>query len=178
METWEWIVVGVAAAALVMLVLALVRIRRRRAHLKDRFGPEYDRAVSGVGTGTAETRLSAVEREHEELDIRALPRAARDRYLDEWRQAEARFVSDPRDAARAAERLVERVLEERGYPNGDVERQLALVSVDHPDVVERYRHGRSMVEGESSERTEDLRKAMVDFRTVLEDLLQAEPTPV
>lgn len=178
METWEWIVVGVAAAALLMLVLALVRIRRRRAHLKDRFGPEYDRAVSGGGTGTAEMRLSAVEREHEELDIRALPSAARDRYFDEWRQAEARFVSDPRDAARAAERLVERVLEERGYPNGDVERQLALVSVDHPDVVERYRHGRSMVEGDSAERTEDLRKAMIDFRTVLEDLLQAAPTTV
>ena len=69
METWEWIVLGVAAAALLMLVLALVRIRRRRAHLKDRFGPEYDRAVCGGGTGTAEMRLSAVEREHEELDI-------------------------------------------------------------------------------------------------------------
>src|SRR5688572_902370 len=102
METWEWIVLGVAAAALLMLVLVLVRIRRRRAHLKDRFGPEYDRAVSGDGTGTAETKLSAVEREHEEPDIRALPSAARDRYLDEWRQAEARFVSDPQDAARAA----------------------------------------------------------------------------
>jgi len=176
METWEWIVLGAVAGALLMMVLALVRIRRRRAHLKDRFGPEYDRAVSGAGTGTAETRLKAAEREHEDLDIRALPSAARDRYFDEWRQAEARFVSDPRDAARAAERLVERVLEERGYPNGDVERQLALVSVDHPDLVERYRHGRSMVEGDSSERTEDLRKAMLDFRTVLEDLLQAEPT--
>jgi hypothetical protein len=52
------------------------------------------------------------------------------------------------------------------------------VSVDHPDVVERYRHGRSMVEGDGAERTEDLRKATVDFRTVLEDLLQAEPTTV
>ena len=172
METWEWIVLTVAAAALLVLALALVRIRRRRAHLRDRFGPEYDRAVSGDGTSTAETRLSDVERDHDELDIRMLPSAARDRHLDEWRQAESRFVSDPRDATRAAERLVERVLEERGYPNGDVERQLALVSVDHPDVVERYRHGRALVERDGAERTEDLRKAMVDFRTVLEDLLQ------
>lgn len=175
METWEWIVLAVAAAAVLLLVLALMRIRRRRAHLKDRFGPEYDRAVSGEGTGTAETRLRAAEREHDELDLRPLPSAARDRFYDEWRQAEARFVSDPRDAARAAERLVERVLQERGYPDGDVERQLALVSVDHPDIVERYRHGRSRVEGDNSERTEELRKAMLDFRTVLEDLLPAEP---
>jgi hypothetical protein len=178
METWEWIVLTVAAAAGLMLVLALVRIRRRRAHLKDRFGPEYDRAVSGDGTSTAETRLREVEREHDELEIRALPSVATERYLDEWRQAEVRFVSDPRDAARTAERLVERLLEERGYPNGDVERQLALVSVDHPDIVERYRHGRAMVERDGAERTEDLRKAMVDFRTVLEDLLQAERTAV
>ena len=120
METWEWIVLGACAAVLLVLALTFVRIRRRRAHLKDRFGPEYDRAVSSNGTGTAEKRLHEAEREHEELAIRALPNAARERYLDEWRQAEARFVSDPGDAARAAERLVERVLDERGYPvDGD-----------------------------------------------------------
>lgn len=177
METWEWIVLGACAAVLVVLVLAFVRIRRRRAHLKDRFGPEYDRAVSGNGTGTAEKRLRDAEREHEELAIRALPNAARERYLDEWRQAESRFVSDPRDAARAAERLVERVLEERGYPvEDDDEQRLALVAVDHPDVVERYRHGRAMVERDGAEHTEELRKAMVDFRSVLEELLQGERT--
>jgi hypothetical protein len=125
----------------------------------------------------AERRLLDAEREHEELAIRALPNAARERYLDEWRQAESRFVSDPRDAARAAERLVERVLEERGYPADDnAERRLALVAVDHPVVVEHYRHGRAMVERDGADHTEDLRKAMVDFRSVLEELLQGERT--
>jgi hypothetical protein len=177
METWEWIVLGASAALLVVLAVAFVRIRRRRAHLKDRFGREYDRAVSDNGTGTAEKRLHDVEREHDDLAIRALPNAARERYLDEWRQAESRFVSDPRDAARAAERLVERVLEERGYPaDDDVEQRLALVAVDHPDVVERYRHGRAMIEIDDAEHTEELRKAMVDFRSVLEELLQGERT--
>lgn len=177
METWEWIVLCACAALLVVLALAFVRIRTRRAHLKDRFGREYDRAVSDNGTGTAEKRLQDVEREHDDLAIRALPNAARERYLDEWRQAESRFVSDPRDAARAAERLVERVLEERGYPvNDDVEQRLALVAVDHPDVVERYRHGRAMVELDDADHTEELRKAMVDFRSVLEELLQTERT--
>jgi hypothetical protein len=178
METWEWIVLGACAAALVILALAFVQIRRRRAHLKDRFGPEYHRAVSGDGTGTAEKRLRDVEREHEELAIRVLPNAARERYLDEWRQAESRFVSDPRDAARAAERLVERVLEERGYPvdDDDTEQRLALVAVDHPDVVERYRRGRAMIAHDSAEHTEELRRAMVDFRSVLEELLQGERT--
>jgi FtsZ-interacting cell division protein ZipA len=139
METWEWIVlVGIVALALVLLA-AFVRIRRRRSHLKERFGTEYYRAVSSEGTGGAERHLSEVEQEHERLELKSLPTPARDRFLDEWRQAESRFVSDPREATRAAERLVERVLEERGYPvdDGDAEHRTALVSVDHPDVVDR-----------------------------------------
>lgn len=176
MTTWGWIVVAVAVVAAAILVLAFARIRRRRAHLRERFGPEYHRAVSESGTGGAERRLSEVEREHEQLEIRELPPAARERYLDEWRQAEARFVSDPREAARAAERLVERVLEERGYPlDDDVERRVALVAVEHPDVAERYRHGQAMVANvDGADNTENLRKAMVDFRSVLEDLLQGQ----
>ena len=176
MENWEWIVLGVAVGLVVVLAIAFVRIRRRRAHLKDRFGPEYDRAVAGSGTGDAERRLYDAERQHDELKIRALPPAARQRYREEWRQAEARFVSDPGDAVRAAERLVERALEEQGYPeNGDPEHRFALLAVDHPDVVERYRHGRGMVSNDGADRTEDLRRAMLDYRTVLEDLLQSEP---
>ena len=54
METWEWIVLAVAAAVIVVLAVALVRIRQRRAHLRGRFGQEYDRAVAGSRTGVAE----------------------------------------------------------------------------------------------------------------------------
>jgi len=177
METWEWIVLAAAAGVALLLLVALVWIRRRRSHLEDRFGPEYHRAVSATGRGDAERRLATVERRHEELEIRSLAPAARDRYLEEWRQAESRFVSDPRDAVRAAERIVERVLEERGYPvEGDAEDRAAYVAVDHPDVVERYRHGQAMLlHVDGAESTENLRKAMIDFRTVLEDLLHGRP---
>ena len=174
MESWEWIVIGVTIVLAVALLAALVRIRTRRSHLKSRFGPEYTRAVSDTGTGVAERQLTAIEREREGLEIRPLPTVARDRYLEEWRQAEARFVSDPRDATRAAERLVVRALEERGYPGGDDDERLAaLVSVDHPDVANRYRHGHAMLDSvDGAESTENLRKAMLDFRAVLEDVLQ------
>jgi hypothetical protein len=176
MESWEWVVIGVAVTLLVLLTLAFVRIRRRRAHLQERFGPEYHRAVSSSGKGTAEKRLSEVERERRTLDIRPLPPAARDRYLEEWRQAEARFVSDPRESARAGKRLVERVLEERGYTvDGDPERRAAVVAVDHANVADRYRHGHAMLGNvDGAESTENLRKAMVDFRAVLEELLEDE----
>jgi hypothetical protein len=174
METWEWIVLGVTIVLAVVLALAWVRIRMRRSHLKSRFGPEYERAVSDNGTGGAERHLSAVERQHDELELHPLSAATRDRYLDQWRQAEVRFVSDPRDATRTAERLVLRALEERGYPREDDSRLVAFVSVEHPHVAERYRHGHAMLESvDGDESTENLRKAMLDFRAVLEDVLQA-----
>lgn len=180
METWEWMVVAVAAALALALVLAWVRIRRRRSHLKERFGPEYERAVAGGGTGGGEKKLAAIEAERDELDLRPLSRATRDRYLEEWRQAESRFVSDPRDAVRAAERLVVRALEERGYPDtaDDDERLAMLVSADHPQVAERYRHGHAMMDAvDGAESTENLRKAMLDFRAVLEEVVQPSREP-
>ena len=178
METWEWIVVAVAIGAALLLALAFVRIRTRRSHLKERFGPEYQRAVSDEGVSTAESRLSEIEREREDLSLRDLPPVTRDRYLEEWRQAEVRFVSDPRDATRAAERLVIRALQERGYPDEeDDQRLVSLVSADHPDIADRYRHGHAMLENvDGAPSTENLRKAMLDFRAVLEDVLQGERT--
>lgn len=174
METWEWIMLGAVVALALILGLALVRVRRRRSHLKERFGPEYQRAVSDAGTGAAERRLSEIEGERDALEIRPLPSAARARYLDEWRQAETRFVSDPRDAAHTADRLVLRALRERGYPDDEQpEKLVALVAVDHPAVADRYRHAHAMLDTvDGNEATENLRKAMLDLRTVLEDVLQ------
>ena len=178
METWEWIVIGIAIGLALVLALAFLRIRRRRSHLKERFGPEYRRTVDDRGTGRGEKTLREIEGERETLDLTPLAPIARERYLEEWRQAEVRFVSDPRDAVRAAERLVVRLLEERGYPpEDDNERLVALASVDHPDVADRYRRGHAMldnVDGEAS--TENLRKAMLDFRSVLEDVVQGART--
>ena len=101
------------------------------------------------------------------------PRRPRARYLEEWRQTEARFVDDPKDATRSAERVVERVLTDRGYPtDADTEAQAVHVAVDHPDVVERYRHGHAMLESvDGGQDTENLRKAMIDFRSVFEELV-------
>jgi hypothetical protein len=178
METWEWIVVAAAIGAALLLALALLRIRRRRSHLKERFGPEYQRVVADHGVGDAESRLNAIESEREDLSLRDLPPATRDRYLDEWRQAEIRFVSDPRDATRAAERLVARALHERGYPEADDDQRLvSLVSADHPDIADRYRHGHEMLDNvDGAASTESLRRAMLDFRAVLEDVLQGTRT--
>ena len=46
METWVWILIAVVIVAAIVLIAAAWGSRARRgAHLRDRFGPEYDRAV-------------------------------------------------------------------------------------------------------------------------------------
>ena len=180
MQWWEWIVVAIAIVVLVVLAVAFAQIRRRRSHLRERFGTEYNRAVAMEGTAAGERRLRKVERERDALEVRPVTHASRERYLDEWRQVEARFVSDPRESARGAERLVSRAMAERGYPApDDTEERAAVVAVDHADVAERYRHAYAMLSRvDGAESTESLRKAMLDFRAVLEELLDDRPVAV
>jgi len=182
MSTIGWIILVAAIAVaviVVMLVIARMASSRRREHLQEQFGPEYDRTVDETGSRRdAEKELQERERQREQLDIRPLSSAARTRFTDEWSGVQQRFLDDPEGAASQAERLVRRVMDERGYPpENDTTDRAALVSVDHPDVVDRYRHGRETLDARtegSDERTENLRVAMVDFRSVLESLLQTD----
>ena len=178
MDTIWWIVIAVIAALVVLAIVAWGIARSRRsAELRESFGPEYDRTIDSTDSRRAgERELAERKRSHDELDIRPLSEAARTRFTDDWQRAEQRFVDDPELAARDADRIVRSVLQEQGYPDDDFDTQAAAVSVDHPTVVERYRHGHHMVHGngaEGAERTEDLRKAMVDFRTVFERVVES-----
>ena len=182
MNTVFWIVIAVVAVLVVAALAAWSYARsRRRTALREHFGPEYDRALGEAKSRRkAERELEEREKAHERLDIRPLSQAARDRYAEDWQRAEQQFVDDPELAARQADRIVRGVLEERGYPRDDFDSQAAAVSVDHPHVVERYRHGHDMVHGNGAagqERTENLRKAMVDFRAVFEQLVEDVEEP-
>jgi hypothetical protein len=179
MDTTWWIVIAVAAAIVLVALAAWAYTQsRRRSALQDQFGPEYDRTVDSAGSRRkAERELAEREKAHEELEIQPLSEAARSRYMDDWQRAEQRFVDDPELAAREADSIVRGVLTERGYPDDDFDTQAAAVSVDHPQVVSRYRHGHEMIHGNGasgSERTENLRKAMVDFRSVFEQLVEPQ----
>ena len=182
MDTIWWVVIAVAVGLVVLAVLAWGAAQRRRsAELRDSFGPEYDRTIDSTDSRrAAERELAERKRSHDELDIRPLSEAARARFTDDWQRAERRFVDDPELAAREADSIVRSVLDEEGYPDDDFDARSAAVSVDHPDVVERYRHGHQMVHGngaQGDERTENLRKAMVDFRAVFEQLVEPASQP-
>jgi hypothetical protein len=175
MATWVWILI-VIAAVVVAAVIVMAARQRRTTGLRQRFGPEYDRAVEArEGRRPAEADLRDREKQRAQLDIRPLPEDVRARFAGEWRDVQERFVDQPSEAVVAADRLVHRVMEKRGYPMGDFDAQADLVSVDHPEVVDNYRaaHGINQ-RAEQQASTEDLREALVRYRSLFEELLQAE----
>lgn len=164
----------VAALALVVIaavVFALAR-RRRTAHLKERFGPEYERALAADG-GKAEALLAEREKRVEKLQIHPVPAELRERFVSSWQADQARFVDEPEAAVAEADALVQRVMEARGYPTGSVDQKGSDISVDHPAVMENYRAAHEVAlkreRGEAS--TEDLRQAFVHYRALFDELL-------
>jgi hypothetical protein len=175
MPVWGWVLIGVGAVLLLALAAWTLVNRRRSMKLRERFGPEYERALDqSSSTREAETELAERQRRREQLHIRPLGRDARDHYADRWQQVQADFVDSPATAVTEADALVTEVMSERGYPMDDFEQRSADVSVDHPEVVESYREGhrlsRLSARGEAS--TEDLRQALQHYRRLFDELLE------
>jgi FtsZ-interacting cell division protein ZipA len=176
MAGWLWIVIIVVLVAIVVAAVMAAR-RRRTMALRQRFGTEYDRTLDARdGQRAAEADLRDRERERGRLDIKPLSEASRARYAGEWRAAQQSFVDQPEEATAAAYDLVNRVMAERGYPMRDFDARADLVSVDHPDVVENYRvaHGIHERAQHQQASTEDLREAMIRYRSLFEELLGAD----
>jgi hypothetical protein len=176
MATWAWILIA-AVIVIVVALLALGATKRRTAVLRERFGPEYDRTVqSHEDRRAAEADLRSRERQRAQFDIKPLPEATRLRFADEWREVQERFVDQPPQAVAAADTLIIRVMEARGYPMTDFEAQADLVSVDHPGVVENYRFAHGMWQRSQTEQasTEDLRDALLRYRSLFEELLRPD----
>jgi len=163
------VVVIVAAAA-----LWLARTQLRRRQLRERFGPEYDRAVNqSDDRRAAERELTDREKRHAEFEIQPLSDSERRRFSTEWTLIQERFVDHPGSAVAEADRLVTVVMGERGYPTEDYQQQAADLSVRHGSTVDHYRtaHDIKSRHDESRASTEDLRKAMVHYRSLFEELL-------
>jgi hypothetical protein len=168
---------------LVVAALAWLYVRRRRtttAQLRQRFGPEYERAVQEHGSERqAEAQLADREKRVERLKIRDLDPTERERFSSQWTSLQSRFVDDPKGAVTEADQLVSSLMQTRGYPVADFNQRAADISVDHPKVVANYRSAHEIAlrleQGEAS--TEDLRTAMIHYRSLVEELVQV-PTAV
>ena len=176
MASWVWILIVIAAVVVIALIAMAVRQRRATA-LRERFGPEYDRAVEArEDRRVAEAELRDREKQRARLDIKPLPEGTRARFAQEWQDVQERFVDQPHEAVVTADRLLYSVMDARGYPVGDFDAQADLVSVDHPEVVEDYRSAHGICEraGTQQVSTEDLREALLHYRALFSELLRAD----
>ncbi|WP_103352398.1 hypothetical protein [Amycolatopsis sp. CA-128772] len=172
MPTWLIVLIVVVAVAVLGAVIWLVTQEMQRKRLQQRFGPEYDRTVAEKDSPRAAQReLAERERRHKELDIRPLSASARERYAREWAQVQEKFVDEPSAAVSEAEQLLNSLMAERGYPTEGYEQQVADLSVRHAKTLEHYRAAHTTQQKRDGASTEDLRDAMVRYRTVFEDLL-------
>ena len=164
-------------AVAVILVAAigwLVYSNAQSRRLRERFGPEYDATVSRLGSkAKAEAELKRREKRVASFEIVPLAPAEATRFSQAWTRLQGSFVDDPKGVLIEADRLVRELLLKRGYPVADFELRAADISVDHPVVVNNYRAAQRIVSldqrGEAS--TEDLRKAVVHFRALFDELL-------
>src|SRR5580698_3511875 len=166
LSTTQWVLIFVAVVIVVGGIAAMLYARKRRtAKLRGKFGdPEYARAVQeGGNQRRAEAKLEERAERVESFHIRALS----------WSEVQSRFVDSPGGAVAEADRLLGDVMLIRGYPVSDFEQRAADMSVDQPLVMENYRVAHAIAVRQTLGRasTEELRQAMIHYRTLFAELV-------
>ena len=107
------------------------------------------------------------------LDIRPLSMAEQERYQADWASVQSKFVDEPGQAIVAADRLIMEVMQARAYPVSDFEQRAADISVQYPGLVSNYRGAREIADKNKQQQanTEELRQAMIYYRSLFEELL-------
>ncbi|HVV18836.1 MAG TPA: hypothetical protein VHF06_05325 [Pseudonocardiaceae bacterium] len=168
------IVVIVIVVVLAVAAAVVLPSRMRSQRLRRRFGPEYDRVVDGTGDrSTAEQQLAEREQRHAHYNLRSLSDTARDNYLRRWTVIQERFVDEPASAVGDADQLVTEVMADRGYPTEHFDQQAEDLSVRHADEVARYRAAHALVTHADTASTDDLRRALLDYRDIVQSLAKA-----
>jgi hypothetical protein len=173
------ILATVLIVAIAAIITWAVMQRKRTQRLRQRFGPEYIRAVNELGgRAKAEAELAKREQRVARLNITPLTPADAARFSQEWNALQSRFIDNPKGVVGEADHLVRELMVKRGYPMGDFERRAADISVYHPGVVTTYRAAQAIAlrdaRGEAD--TEELRKAVVHYHTLFDELLEVKPT--
>jgi len=169
------LILGIVVIIAIVAVAAWLFHRKQQSRrLAQRFGTEYDRAVSSLGSQEkAEAELMAREQRVQKLAIVPLAPAEAHRFAAAWTELQRRFVDSPKGVLAEADLLVRELMTKRGYPMADFERRAADISVDHADVVGNYRAAQAIAardqRGEAD--TEQLRQGVVHYRALFEKLL-------
>ncbi|MBW3603973.1 MAG: hypothetical protein KY460_03495 [Actinobacteria bacterium] len=177
-----WVIVVVIALCLVA-VAAYLGMRSRRANgsrrLKQQFGDEYERTVAQTSDRTAaEQELERRVERHERLDITKLSDEERERYANEWRDVQRRFVDEPERTLGDADRLITQAMRDRGYPTEHYDQKIEDLSVEHAATLDAYREAHDITERHERDgvSTDELRRAMQRYRAIFEDIVETRTT--
>jgi hypothetical protein len=180
MPTGLIVVIVVVVLLIIAAVVVLPRQLRSR-RLRNRFGPEYDRAVDHTDNRrAAERELAEREQRHSKFELRKLSESDRAGYLGRWSVIQERFVDEPAEAVRAADALLTEVMAKIGYPTEGFGQQADDLSVHHADDVTRYREAHELAMDTDAAGTDGLRRALLHYRELVTSLLGDEerrPTP-
>jgi len=168
--------IAIIVAIIVLVVGAIIVFvqRRRTEKLRTRFGPEYERSIAESGDRRrAEAQLEKRAERVEKYHLRPLAAEDRSRFTEQWDRVQAHFVDAPAGAVAEADQLLGDIMATCGYPMGDFEQRAADISVDHPVVVQNYRaaHDIAIRQAKGQATTEDLRRAMIHYRALFEDIV-------
>jgi hypothetical protein len=149
--------------------------KRRTKRLQTQFGGvEYSRALAEGGSRRkGEAGLEERKERVETLNIRPLAPGDRARYAELWVRIQGRFVDGPGGAVAEADRLLRDLMSTRGYPVSGFEQRAADISVHHPLVIDDYRKAHEIAFRQTRDHasTEDLRQAMIHYRSLFEELV-------
>jgi len=173
------------AVVLIMVVMGIIlgpifSRRKRTERLHDKFGTEYDHTVEALGDEKkAHIELNERQKHVDALNIRALTMDERERYTKNWAEVQANFVDEPGQAVVDADGLIMEVMQVRDYPMSDFDQRAADISVVYPMVVSNYRAARviALKNKEKMADTEELRQAMIYYRSLFDELLATSAVP-
>jgi hypothetical protein len=167
-----YLLIAIAVVVVGLIVWGVVssaRRRRERGQLRERYGAEFDRAISEHGNRKAAMAdLRSRESEHEALELRELNEADLGLVRHHMAAAQYRFVEDPADALLRVERVMAEVLRAKGYPVADDRTQAArMFSVDYP---ERAGSVRAVLTNGTNGDVGDLRQKFLEARKTISDV--------
>lgn len=171
------IIIGIAMLA-VLVGAAIFVSRRNSMHMRRHYGDEYTNVLQAAGRRKkAEAELRRREKRVARMAIRPLRADEMELFQMRWRKVQAHFVDNPGSAVAQADRLLDELMEARGYTSRDFDQRAADLSVGHAHLVGDYRAAHDLIRrphmGDSG--TEDMRRAMIHYRALFEDLLEGVP---
>lgn len=178
-----WILVAVVVVVVLIAVAAYFGLRSRQSSddrgLKEQFGSEYDRVAERASDEReAERELERRVERHDSLDITPLSDEKRQRYVEEWRDVQRRFVDDPEGTLGDADRLITQAMRDRGYPTEHLDQKIEDLSVEHGDRIDAYREAHEIADRHEREgvSTDELRHAMQRYRKIFEEIVETRTT--